>query len=88
MSAPFIFVDEPGHRVGVVQVHPDAASMDFHMTVITKHLAGAWDWIDQVESQHAFGTPSAALTVTVREHSEPLTAFPIHVAGFTRASVR
>jgi hypothetical protein len=83
-----LYVDEPGNKVSVVQVHPDAASMDFHLTVIAEHLATAWDWIDKTESQQAYGTPPAALTAMVREYSEPLTVLPIHEAGFTRASVR
>jgi hypothetical protein len=48
--------------VGIVQIHPDAASMGFHLTVISHHLANAWDWIETTESQQAYGIPPDSLT--------------------------
>jgi hypothetical protein len=80
-----LWVDESASRVGIVQIHPDAASMGFHLTVISHHLANAWDWIETTESQQAYGIPPDSLTAMVREYAESLTVFPDHLAGFTRA---
>jgi hypothetical protein len=36
------YADEAGGEVGVVQVHPDAASMEFHMEVVADRAARAY----------------------------------------------
>jgi hypothetical protein len=36
------YVNEDGTEVGVVQIHPDAASMEFHMGVIAERAASAY----------------------------------------------
>jgi len=36
------YVDADNKRVTVVQVHPDAESMAFHMSLITEHVAKAY----------------------------------------------
>ena len=35
-----VYVDQTGPRVTVVQVHPDSASMEYHMTVAGPAFAG------------------------------------------------
>ena len=37
------FVDDEGTRMTIVQVHPDAESMEFHMQTIGKHIGEAYD---------------------------------------------
>ena len=80
------YFDEVGGRLGIIQVHPDAASMERHMEVIAEHLAAAWDWLDEKGGeQHWFGAPPDVLTRYAAEHGETVDAFPVHVAGFTRS---
>jgi|SRR5215207_3005249 len=80
------YFDEAGGRLGIIQLHPDAASMERHMEVIAEHLATASDWFDvEGGEQHWFGTPPDDLTRYAVEHGEAVDAFATHVAGFTRS---
>jgi len=80
------YFDEAGGRLGIIQVHPDAASMERHMAVIAEHLATAWDWLDELGGeQRWFGTPPDGLARYADEHGETVDAFAAHVAGFTRS---
>ena len=80
------YFDEAGGRLGIIQVHPDAASMERHMAVIAEHLATAWDWLEEEGGErHWFGTPPDVLTRYAVEHGETVDAFAAHVAGFTRS---
>jgi hypothetical protein len=80
------YFDEARGRLGVIQLHPDAASMERHMAVIAEHLSAASDWFDlEGGEQHWFGSPPDDLTRYAAEHSETVDAFPVHVAGFTRS---
>jgi len=51
MIAFHLFLDEEGSKLTTVQVHPDSASMEFHMQVNAKHFATAWDFLDAVVSE-------------------------------------
>ena len=84
------YLDEPGSKVTCVQVHPDAASMEFHMNVISEHLSSAFEWLDTVESEQVYGRPTDALEAGLREYAGPngLTLMPVHEVGFTRTTVR
>jgi quinol monooxygenase YgiN len=91
-----IFLNEDGTEMTSVQIHPDAASIDFHMKVLGQVLEedmGEWiERADFLEIKHIeiCGTPSAGLL----EADQPFVdsgAFsrsvkPLHVAGFTRAT--
>src|SRR5215207_4525149 len=80
------YFDETRGRLGVIQLHPDAASMERHMAVIAEHLAAASDWFDvEGGEEHWFGTPPDDLTRYAAERGETVDAFPVHVAGFTRS---
>jgi hypothetical protein len=80
------YFDEARGRLGIIQLHPDAASMERHMAVIAEHLSAASDWFDlEGGEQHWFGSPPDDLTRYAAEHSETVDAFPVHVAGFTRS---
>jgi quinol monooxygenase YgiN len=88
MIAFHVYLDEDGRTLFIVQVHPDSASMEFHMRVNAKHFATAFDWLDTSISQQLFGPISDALAAELAKWDEPLTHVPIHEAGFTRTSVR
>ena len=80
------YFDEAGGRLGIIQVHPDAASMERHMAVIAEHLATALDWFDvERGEQNWFGTPPDVLTRYAVEHGERVDSFAVHFAGFTRS---
>jgi quinol monooxygenase YgiN len=83
-----VFGDEQGSRVSVVQVHPDAASMEHHMKVVAEHLGSAFDYLEDTVSEQVYGTPSEELAELLKDYADPnadVTAMPRHEAGFTRA---
>lgn len=69
----------------VIQVHPDAESMEYHLKLFTAKVSEAFDYID-VDSVELYGPPSPALTEWVKHGIEGLsvTQHPVHRAGFTR----
>ena len=74
--------------MAVVQVHPDAESMAFHMELIAGRAASAYaETIDATTRIEVFGTPSKAVVETLRHQagaSAPLSVKPYHLGGFTR----
>src|SRR3954471_21651403 len=75
-------------EVTVVQVHPDAASMEFHMSVGRERAAQAYSkTLDATTQIQVFGTPSDAVVETLRVQAGagvPLSVHPEHLGGFTR----
>jgi len=82
------YVSEDGTEVAVVQVHPDADSMAFHMQVVAERAASAYaETVDSTTSIQVFGTPSEAVVETLRHQAGvgvPLTVKPYHLGGFVR----
>ncbi|MCI0555486.1 MAG: hypothetical protein L0287_31455 [Anaerolineae bacterium] len=88
------FINEDGTEMTSIQVHPDAASMDFHMQVVTQALGEEMgEWVkraDFLEPKHIeiYGTPSAGLLEADRplvESGIPRNIKPLRIAGFTRS---
>jgi hypothetical protein len=82
------YVNEDGTEVGVAQIHPDAASMEFHMAVVAERAARAYaQTLKATTSIKVYGEPreqcwrcsgarpGAGVPMTVKRH---------HMAGFTR----
>ena len=88
MIAFHAYLDEGGNTLGIVQVHPDSASMEFHMQVNAKHFATAFDWLDTSLGGQLFGPISDALAAELAKWDEPFPHVPFHEAGFTRTTVR
>ena len=82
------YLDRDGTTVSIVQVHPDSASMEFHMRVNAKHFTTAFDWLDASMSGQYFGQISDALAAELAKWEESSTHVPEHAAGFTRTTVR
>jgi hypothetical protein len=82
------YLDRDGNTLSIVQVHPDSASMEFHMEVNAKHFATAFDWLDTPMSGQYFGPVSDALAAERAKWDETFTHQPVHAAGFTRTTVR
>jgi hypothetical protein len=82
------YANEEGTEVAVVQVHPDADSMAFHMELIAERAASAYaDTIEATTSIQVFGTPSNAVTEMLRRQAGagvPLSVKAYHLGGFTR----
>ena len=82
------FLDRDGNTLSIVQVHPDSASMEFHMQVNAKHFATAFDWLDTSMRDQYFGPISDALAAEMAKWGETYTHLPVHAAGFVRTTVR
>jgi hypothetical protein len=83
------YASEDGTEVGVVQVHPDAESMEFHMEVVAQRALRAYaETLDATTSIQVYGAPSdAVLEMLSRQAGAgvPLTVKRYHLGGFTRA---
>jgi hypothetical protein len=82
------YANEEGTEVAVVQVHPDADSMAFHMQVVADRAASAYaETIDATTGIQVFGTPSNGVVEMLRRQAGagvPLSLKPHHLGGFTR----
>lgn len=91
MIAFHCFLDEEGSKLTVIQVHPDSASMEFHLQVNIKHFATAFEFLDASFKEQFYGTISHALGTELAKWHDPqaeITKMPVHEAGFTRSNVR
>ena len=89
MIAFHAYFDDEGGKASVVQVHPDSASMEFHMEVISEHLSGAFDYIDAILSEQYYGPMSESLSETLSKWETPgvtVTKMPVYESGFTRSN--
>ena len=89
-----VFLNEDGTEMTSIQVHPDAASMDFHLQIVNQVLGEEMlDWIERADfvepkQFEIYGTPSAALLEADRPLVESGVAHSIKsrfIAGFTRS---
>ena len=82
------YVNADRTEVTVVQVHPDAASMEFHMGVVGERAASAYaETLDATTRIQVFGIPSNGVLETLRVQAGagvPLTVHAEHLGGFTR----
>ena len=82
------YINAERTEVTVVQVHPDAASMEFHMGVVRERAAQAYsETLDATTQIQVFGTPSDAVVDTLRAQAGagvPLSVHPEHLGGFAR----
>jgi hypothetical protein len=82
------YADEDGGEVAVVQVHPDAHSMAFHMEVVAERAATAYaQTVEATTSVQVFGAPNdAVLDVSRRQAGAgvALRVMPVHLGGFVR----
>ena len=82
------YVNHEGTEVAVVQIHPDAESMAFHMEVVAERAAAAYaETVAATTSIQVFGTPgSAVLEMLERQAGAgvPLAVKSSHLGGFTR----
>ena len=83
------YVNAEGTEVAVVQVHPDADSMAFHMGIIGDRAAAAYaETVDVTTSIQVYGPPSDAVLEMLRRQAGsgvPQIVKRYHLGGFTRA---
>jgi hypothetical protein len=82
------YVNENGTEVGVVQVHPDADSMEFHIQMIRERAARAYaETLEATTSIQVYGTPSDSILEMLKQQAGsgiPMSIKPHHLGGFTR----
>ncbi len=82
------YSNEDGTEVGVVQVHPDTDSMEFHMEVVRKRAERAYaETLDSTTGIQVYGTPTQAILEMLSRTAGsgvPVTVKPYHLGGFTR----
>jgi hypothetical protein len=83
------YVNEDRSQVSVVQIHPDAASMEFHMEVVGDHARQAYaQTLAATTGIQVFGTPTDSILRMLQQQAGagvPLSINPLHLGGFTRA---
>lgn len=82
------YANEERTEVGVVQMHPDAASMELHMEVVAERAARAYaETLEATTSIQVYGEPSdAVLEVLSRQAGAgvPMMVKRHHIGGFSR----
>jgi hypothetical protein len=82
------YADESGTEVGVVQVHPDAQSMQFHMNVVRERAASAYaETLESTTTVQVFGTPDDVIVEMLRQQAGAgvdLSIKPHRLGGFIR----
>jgi hypothetical protein len=91
MIAFNVYASKDGTEVSVVQVHPDADSMLFHMQLLHEHIASAYDEdsaLDVTTSNQIYGTPTEAVLEMIRQIDPgvPLIVKPDQLGGFARCA--
>jgi hypothetical protein len=83
------YVDEEGNEVGIVQVHPDVDSMEFHMKLIREHVEHAFgEFLAGTVGTQIYGaiTDDTLALIEQLAGPVPLTVKPHGIGGFTRSS--
>lgn len=91
MIAFNVYFDEEGSKLTVVQVHPDSASMEFHLQVNAKHFTTAFDYLESMMNDQYYGVMSETLAGEIAKWDDPnvaVTRMPVHEGGFTRTNIR
>lgn len=82
------YANDEGTEVGVVQVHPDANSFEFHMSVVQERASQAYgETLDATTSIQVFGTPTETILEMLRRSAGSGVQYSVkqrHLGGFTR----
>lgn len=83
------FYNDDGTEMTSIQVHPDAASMEFHLKVLRETLGDAMSAVAEfVEpmSLEYYGTPPENALEMGLQSGRNFSVKPLHMGGFTRSS--
>jgi hypothetical protein len=82
-----VYLNGDGSRMTVLQIHPDPASMEYHMRVAAERFASVKDLLS-LSAIDIYGTPSETLLDQMRKKAQLLGGATLMVhelhAGFTR----
>jgi hypothetical protein len=85
-----VYLTPDGTGMTVLQVHPDSASMEFHMRASASRFPTFTDLLD-LSAMEIFGKPSDALLDQIERKAEMLGSATVavhdHLAGFARFGV-
>jgi hypothetical protein len=86
------YVNETGDEVTVVQVHPDAASMEAHMEIVRERAMEAYaETLDATLRVQVFGEPTNAILELLRQRAGSGVEVSVngeHLGGFTRSAAQ
>ena len=84
------FVNEAGDEVTVVQIHPDASSMEAHMEIVRERAQEAYaETLDATVRIQVFGRPTDAILDALRQQAGGGVEISVngeHLGGFTRSA--
>jgi hypothetical protein len=86
------YVNDAGDEVSVVQIHPDAESMESHMEIVRERAQQAYaETLDVTVRIQVFGTPTPAILETLRQQAGNGVEISVngeHLGGFTRSAAQ
>jgi hypothetical protein len=86
------YVNETGDEVTVVQIHPDAASMESHMEIVRERASAAYaETLDATVRVQVFGEPTDAILELLRQQAGAGVEISVngeHLGGFTRSAAQ
>jgi hypothetical protein len=84
------YANDEGTEVGIVQVHPDPDSFEFHMGVVQERASQPYnETLDATTSIQVFGTPTETILEMLRRAAGGGVEYSIkqrHLGGFTRTN--
>ena len=84
------FVNEAGDEVTVVQIHPDASSMEAHMEIVRERAQEAYaETLDATVRIQVFGRPTEAILEALRQQAGAGVDISVngeHLGGFVRSA--
>ena len=84
------YVNQAGDEVTVVQVHPDAASIEALMEIVRERALTAYaETLDATVRVQVFGEPTPAIIETLRQQAGSGVEISVngeHLGGFTRSA--
>jgi len=84
------YVNDAGDEVSVVQIHPDAASMEAHIAIVAERARAAYaETLDATVRIQVFGQPSEQMLAVLKQQAGEgveIVLHTEHLGGFTRIS--
>jgi len=86
------YANDAGDEVTVVQIHPDASSMEAHMETVRERALQAYaETLDATIRIQVFGRPTDAILETLRQQAGSGVEISVngeHLGGFTRSAAQ
>jgi hypothetical protein len=86
------YVNEAGDEVTVVQIHPDAESMEAHLAIVGERAREAYaQTLDATVRIQVFGQPTQAILDTLRQQASSGVEISVngdHLGGFIRSAAQ